>query len=72
MKTRHRPLVSYDSLKDIIKALDCNPHSSQVWVGKNYSKAQLIEDLKQIQDNHTEMKKELDELIYLCTEDEDE
>lgn len=43
-----RSLSSYSSLEAIIEALECNPHSSSVWVGKNYSKAQLIEDLKKI------------------------
>lgn len=40
---------SYDTLPAIIKALSCNDHASLTWVGKNYSKAQLIEDLKSIQ-----------------------
>ena len=46
MKTRTNN--SYSSLEDIIKALSKNPHASGVWVGENYSKADLIEDLKKI------------------------
>lgn len=43
---------SYNTLEEIIEALSKNPHSENVWVGKNYSKADLIEDLKQISVNN--------------------
>ena len=43
---------SYNTLEEIIEALSKNPHSKNVWVGKNYSKADLIEDLKQISVNN--------------------
>ena len=50
MKTRLNK--SYSSLEEIIEALSDNPHASQVWVGENYSKADLIEDLKKIMENY--------------------
>jgi len=46
MKTRNNN--SYSSLEEIINALSKNPHASSVWVGENYSKADLIEDLNNI------------------------
>jgi hypothetical protein len=46
MKTRTNN--SYSSLEDIIKALSKHEHTRGVWVGENYSKADLIEDLKNI------------------------
>ena len=44
MKTRTNK--SYSSLGEIINALSKHPHANSVWVGENYSKADLIEDLK--------------------------
>jgi|GEM_PF-5218108 len=46
MKTRNNN--SYSSLEEIINALSKNPHGSSVWVGENYSKVDLIEDLKRL------------------------
>ena len=48
MKTRTNN--SYSSLEEIIQALSKNPHASGVWVGDNYSKADLIEDLKKLKE----------------------
>lgn len=36
---------AYSSLQEIIEALSKNPHTSSVWVGENYSKQDLIDDL---------------------------
>ena len=46
--TRIRNKASYSSLTEIINALQCNEHSECTWVGKDYSKAQLIEDLTEV------------------------
>jgi hypothetical protein len=40
---------SYSSLEEIIVAISGNEHASLVWVGKNYSKQDLIDDLERIQ-----------------------
>lgn len=39
---------SYNTLEDIIQALSKNEHASGVWVGENYSKQDLINDLEKI------------------------
>lgn len=44
-----RNIATYNNLNDIINALSVNKFSEFTWVGKDYSKAQLIEDLKKIQ-----------------------
>ncbi len=36
-------------LKKIIKKLQTNEHAHLTWVGENYSKADLIRDLEEIQ-----------------------
>lgn len=46
----HRDKASYSNLSDIITELD-SEHADLVWVGKNYSKRDLINDLKQINKN---------------------
>jgi len=45
----NRSKATYSNLDDIINALNVNKFSEFTWVGKDYSKAQLIEDLKKIQ-----------------------
>lgn len=52
MKTRTNN--SYSSLEDIIKALSKHEHTGGVWVGENYSKADLLEDLKRLRDTKEE------------------
>ena len=51
MSESRRPNASYDNLEDIINALD-GPHVDGVWVGKNYSKRNLIDDLKRLQSEY--------------------
>lgn len=45
----NRNTATYNNLNDIINALNVNNFSELTWVGKDYSKAQLITDLKRIQ-----------------------
>lgn len=48
--------VQYTTLEEIIKALSTNPHANMVWVGRNYSKADLIRDLTAINENLSKSK----------------
>ena len=48
MKTRTNK--SYSSLEEIIQALSKHEHAGSIWVGENYSKADLIEDLKKVKE----------------------
>ncbi len=48
---RHKNnLASYNNLSDILKALNTNDHCDSVWVGKNYTKGQLIRDLGEVKE----------------------
>jgi hypothetical protein len=41
---------SYDTLEDIITELEKSQFPELVWVGKNYSKEELINDLRRIRE----------------------
>jgi len=41
---------SYSSLEEIIEALSKSPYPELTWVGRSYSKADLIRDLTEIKD----------------------
>lgn len=46
---KDRAVNSYDSLEEIIQALQPGKTGNEItWVGKNYSKAQLIKDLERL------------------------
>ena len=47
--SKDREVSSYDSLEEIIQALQPGKTGNEItWVGKNYSKAQLIKDLEHL------------------------
>lgn len=44
----HRPTQQASSLSEILTLLEKGKYPELVWVGKNYSKADLIRDLKKL------------------------
>lgn len=49
--SRLRTTNSYSSLQEIISALKCNDFPDMTWVGKDYTKGQLIADLEEVYAN---------------------
>lgn len=54
---RKRNHNSYSTITEIIEALNCNDHTASTWVGKDYTKKQLIEDLTMIHRKYIIVKK---------------
>ena len=62
-----RQQKSYDTLEEIIAVLD-HPFGDMHWVGKNYSRAALVRDLRAIQADLTEVAEGLVEVVELLDE----
>ena len=54
---------SYNTLEEIIEVLSKNPNGESVWVGKNYSKADLIQDLKALNEHPMYVSEEQKKII---------
>lgn len=53
------------TLKEVIVALSKNPNANMIWVGKNYSKADLIKDLEEISKHYQEISTTNNILDYI-------
>lgn len=53
------------SLEDVIEALSLHPFGGMVYIGKNYSKADLVKDLRHYEDKVKELTKESKELAEM-------
>lgn len=66
VRTNH----TYSTLPEIIKALSCNNYPELTWVGNNYSKADLINDLTSLREKAiialNKSKKLLDKAEEMC------
>ena len=49
---RIRKVATATTLDQVIELVSKSSHPEMVWVGKNYSKAQLMVDLNNIKDDH--------------------